>query len=111
MPAAVDSKPEREMPTESDGIDSETLAELYIIQGHREKGLLVYHRLAAKYPSNTRYRARIEALEQPTGPEVVRSPEALSLRPALLDEAGHRRKSQVRRLEGWLQVIRNRRRV
>ena len=110
---AVDSEHESARLPEPDSIDSETLAELYIIQGHREKGLLVYHRLAAKYPANARYRARIEALEQPTGSDEVRSPEALSPAPALLDEspAGNRRKTQVRRLEGWLQVIRTRRRI
>ena len=109
----VDSEPERGRPTESDSIDSETLAELYIIQGHREKGLLVYQRLAAKHPANARYRARLEALEQPAGPDEVPSPEALSSAPALLDEspADNRRKTQVRRLEGWLQVIRTRRRI
>src|SRR5437870_3034705 len=65
--------------TEPDSIDSETLAELYIIQGHREKGLLVYHRLAEKYPANPRYRDRIEALERPAAlqqapPEEVPGP-------------------------------------
>jgi tetratricopeptide (TPR) repeat protein len=97
-------------PTEPDSIDSETLAELYIIQGHREEGLLVYHRLAEKYPTNLRYRDRIEALERPA-----------TLQEAPLEEiagplheetsAKNRRRLQARRLEGWLQVIRTRRRL
>ena len=96
--------------TESDSIDSETLAELYIIQGHRDKGLLVYQRLADKYPANSRYRDRIEALERPAAlqqalPEEVQGniPEETS--------AKNRRRLQARRLEGWLQVIRTRRRL
>ena len=110
---AADAEPEKARPSESDSIDSETLAELYIIQGHREKGLLVYQRLAAKHPANARYRARLEALEQLTGQDEVRPAETLTSAPALLDEspAGNRRKNQVRRLEGWLQVIRTRRRI
>jgi len=95
---------------EPDSIDSETLAELYIIQGHREKGLLVYHRLAEKYPANPRYRDRIEALERPAAlqqapPEEVPGP--------IPEEASakNRRRLQARRLEGWLQVIRTRRRL
>jgi tetratricopeptide (TPR) repeat protein len=122
--------------SESDGIDSETLAELYLIQGHREKGLLVYQRLADKYPENPRYRDRIEALARPPAalerpaavelPAAVERPEVLE-QPAALDDTPppepvavpipeetpvkNRRRVQVRRLEGWLQVIRTRRRL
>lgn len=85
-------------------IDSETLAELYVIQGHREKGLAVYKRLAAKSPSDLRLRARIQALESPNvGGEVPSPPPAES-------PAQAARKAHVRRLEGWLSVIRERRR-
>jgi tetratricopeptide (TPR) repeat protein len=86
-------------------IDSETLAELYIIQGHREKGLAVYRRLAAKSPSDARLRARIEALEAPNV-GVETTPPAPAESPA---QAA--RKAHVRRLEGWLSVIRERRRM
>ena len=97
--------------TEPDSIDSETLAELYIIQGHREKGLLVYQRLADKYPANSRYRDRIEALERSAALKQAPSSEEA---PAPLPEetsAKNRRRLQARRLEGWLQVIRTRRRL
>lgn len=88
-------------------IDSETLAELYVIQGHREKGLAVYRRLAAKSPSDARLRARIQALEVPNvGVEITPSPPASAESPA---QAA--RKAHVRRLEGWLSVIRERRRM
>jgi len=97
--------------TESDSIDSETLAELYIIQGHREKGLLVYQRLEDKYTANSRYRDRIEALERSAALKQAPSSEEA---PAPLPEetsAKNRRRLQARRLEGWLQVIRTRRRL
>jgi hypothetical protein len=97
--------------TESDSIDSETLAELYIIQGHREKGLLVYHRLADKYPANSRYRDRIEALEQPAALKQAPSPEEEPVPIHEETSAKNQRRLQARRLEGWLQVIRTRRRL
>ena len=81
---------ERGVPASPDGeeIYSETLAELYIAQGHRDKGLAAYHRLAAQRPGNPRLCARIEALEKEG-----------------------RRRTQVRRLEEWLAVVRQRRRL
>jgi tetratricopeptide (TPR) repeat protein len=100
-PAAAIATPDADI-TE---IESETLAELYIIQGHREKGLAVYRRLAAKTPSDARLRARIEVLEatdvgvEVTPPSPAESP------------AQTARKAHVRRLEGWLSVIRERRRM
>jgi tetratricopeptide (TPR) repeat protein len=94
-------------------IDTETLAELYIVQGHREEGLSVYRRLAAKEPDNARYRERIASLEHLPGSSAVEP--AGRQEPALptslgSDDARNRRRNQVRRLEGWLQVIRDRRR-
>ena len=96
---------------ESDSIDSETLAELYIIQGHREKGLLVYQRLADKYPADSRYRDRIEALERSAGLKQAPSPEEVPAPNPEETSAKNRRRLQARRLEGWLQVIRTRRRL
>jgi tetratricopeptide (TPR) repeat protein len=113
MAPALGAELGAEKVTEPESIDSETLAELYIIQGHREKGLLIYQRLAARYPGNPRYRARIKALEPPAGPDDARSAEPLSPPSALIEEtpARNRRQTQVRRLVGWLQVIRTRRRI
>ena len=96
---------------ESDSIDSETLAELYIIQGHREKGLLVYQRLADKYPADSRYRDRIEALERSAGLKQAPSREEVPAPSPEETSAKNRRRLQARRLEGWLQVIRTRRRL
>ncbi|HEX9284044.1 MAG TPA: tetratricopeptide repeat protein [Nitrospirales bacterium] len=75
-------------------IDSETLAELYIAQGHPDKGLEVYRRLAAKHPEDMRFHERIIALEE----SEAESP------------AQATPKASIRRLEGWLAAIRERRR-
>lgn len=75
--------------------DSETLAELYIKQGHRDKGLEVYRRLVEKDPDNMKLHERIMALEE--GEASKETPAQAS------------RKARIRRLEGWLSVIRERR--
>src|SRR5881396_2410113 len=86
--------------------DSETLAELYISQGHREKGLEVYRRLAAKEPDNRRLHEKIMALAE----EGVRAGQAAAkASQETLDKA--KRKSRIRRLEGWLAAIQGRRRT
>jgi tetratricopeptide (TPR) repeat protein len=85
---------EETLQTGTEETDSETLAELYISQGHRDKGLEVYRRLAAMHPAEMRFHERIIALEE-SGAE--------SPAPATP-------KARVRRLEGWLAVIRERRR-
>jgi tetratricopeptide (TPR) repeat protein len=88
------------------GTDSETLAELYISQGHREKGLEIYRSLAAKEPDNRRLHEKIMALEE----EGVRASQAAAkASQEALDKAN--RKARIRRLEGWLSVIRERRRT
>ena len=84
--------------TEAEGeeTDSETLAELYISQGHRDKGLEVYRRLVEKDPDNMKLHERIMMLEEGEAPKET---------PAQVS-----RKARIRRLEGWLSVIRARRR-
>jgi Tetratricopeptide repeat len=81
------SEPAMMAPRESENIDSETLAELYILQGYHDKGLLVYHRLAAKYPQNKQYRERIEALEHPVALEATLPSESGAVALSLPQEA------------------------
>ncbi|HEV8242508.1 MAG TPA: tetratricopeptide repeat protein [Nitrospirales bacterium] len=81
--------------TGTEEIDSETLAELYIAQGHRDKGLEVYRRLAAKHPDDMRFHERIIALEESEAESLVQATP----------------KARIRRLEGWLAAIRERRRL
>ena len=76
--------------------DSETLAELYIKQGHREKGLEVYRRLVEKDPDNMKLHERIMALEEGEAQQQETPAQAS-------------REARIRRLEGWLSVIRERR--
>lgn len=117
-PAAATATPTMGV-EETEETDSETLAELYIGQGHVQKGLEVYRRLAAKDPDSERMQARIRELEEgqatTEAPITMRDDEADAGQepPAVPREtpAQARRKAQVRRLEGWLQVIRARRRT
>jgi hypothetical protein len=94
--APAGEEPELRLEIEEEETDSETLAELYINQGHPDKGLEVYRRLVAKDPDNVKLRERIMALEEGSAP-----PET---------PAQASRKARIRRLEGWLAVIRERRR-
>jgi len=80
--------------------DSETLAELYIVQGHRAKGLAVYRRLVEQRPDNMTLHERIMALEVDVLVEdTTRQETPMQIL----------RKARIRRLEGWLSVIRERR--
>jgi tetratricopeptide (TPR) repeat protein len=111
LPAGHEAVVDADQP---EAIDTETLAELYLIQGHREKGLAVYRRLAAKNPGNSRFLDRIAALERPQPVQESQPAEPLASVPPVTAEdltGRNRRSNQVRRLEGWLQVIRNRRRL
>ncbi len=86
--------------------DTEMLAELYIAQGHPEKGLEVYRRLAAKEPDNLLLHEKIQRL--------VEGGVGISHAPAKgypETSAQAKRKARIRRLEGWLARIRERRRT
>lgn len=94
-PAPADEESALVMEGSKEETDSETLAELYIKQGHRDKGLEVYRRLVEKDPDNMKLHERIMALEE--GEASQETPAQAS------------RKARIRRLEGWLSVIRARR--
>ncbi len=95
------------MEVAGDITDTEMLAELYISQGHPEKGLEVYRRLAAKEPDNLRLHEKIIALEVEGAGVSHRAPAKAS--PETSAQA--KRKARIRRLEGWLARIRERRRT
>ena len=99
--------PSLEVEGPGDVTDSMPLAELYISQGHREKGLEVYRRLAAKEPNNLRLRDKIRALVD----EGMRAshPAPVKTSPEAPEQA--KRKARIRRLEGWLAAIQGRRRA
>ncbi len=106
-PASADEGLSLAMEGSSEETDSETLAELYISQGHREKGLEMYRRLAAKDPDNMRLHEKIMALEEEAGTEKTQ----VLPRPPRESPDQAKRKARIRRLEGWLAVIRERRRT
>ena len=95
-PAPADEESALVMEGSKEETDSETLAELYIKQGHRDKGLEVYRRLVEKDPDNMKLHERIMALEEGEASQEMPAPAS--------------RKARIRRLEGWLSVIRERRR-
>jgi tetratricopeptide (TPR) repeat protein len=95
-PAPSDEGISLTLEDQTEETDSETLAELYIVQGHRAKGLDVYRRLVEKDPDNMKLHERIMALEEGDVPQET--------------PAQASRKARIRRLEGWLSVIRERRR-
>jgi len=86
--------------------DTEMLAELYIAQGHPEKGLEVYRRLAAKEPDNLLLHEKIQRLAE-GGVGVSHAP----AKGYPETSAQAKRKARIRRLEGWLARIRERRRT
>lgn len=94
-PAPADEGISLVMEDSAEETDSETLAELYIKQGHPEKGLEVYRRLVEKDPDNMKLHERIMALEERAAPQET--------------PAQASRKARIRRLEGWLSVVRERR--
>jgi len=99
----------RSLPLEGAGdlADSEMLAERYIAEGHSEKGLEVFRRLAAKDPDNVRLHEKIIALEVEGAGGRHQAPAKAS--PETATQA--KRKARIRRLEGWLARIRERRRT
>jgi tetratricopeptide (TPR) repeat protein len=112
--------PEIGISPEAPGLTSETLAELYVEQGHAGHAVRAYERLLAREPGNERWNARLAQLRQmapETPPEA--SPAAASL-PATGAEGGVLRRqlmsdiaslrddaraAKVRALRGWLTAL------
>ncbi|HYD55014.1 MAG TPA: tetratricopeptide repeat protein [Gemmatimonadaceae bacterium] len=61
---------EAAVPAASAGFVTETMAELYLRQGHRDAALEVFRRLAAQQPGDERLRARLEELERSGEPSI-----------------------------------------
>ena len=126
------ASPEVEKPAEaipSEEITSEALADLYIKQGHFEKGIAVYRRLLAKDPTDQALFKKIdETVEQARllkeGPKIQKPPESVSRPPAdaapvaspgsseqPADKASpssdreQQRSQKIQRLEAWLDTI------
>ena len=59
-----------EAPETGDPFATETMAELYLRQGHRDEALRVYKALLAQRPGDAGLAARIRGLETPSGPTI-----------------------------------------
>jgi tetratricopeptide (TPR) repeat protein len=68
-PPREETAPSREAaPDPNAAFVTETMAELYLRQGHRELAADVYRKLVALHPGDTALRVRLEELERPSAP-------------------------------------------
>jgi tetratricopeptide (TPR) repeat protein len=113
----LEEEPAAVPPTEE--ITTEALANLYIQQGHYEKGIAIYRRLLAKDPGNqTLFRKLEETVELAKllkeGPQIkppakqgleISSPKSSSPEPALEMDRERQKMQKIQRLQLWLDSI------
>ena len=86
-PQAAQAAQAAEAPADSSAaFVTETMAELYLKQGHHELAIDVYRKLVAARPGDTALRARLQELERPTAPPVAAKPETAA--PVAVADAG-----------------------
>ncbi len=77
-------------PEEAATVVTETMAELYLRQGHRQEALEVYRALLGQHPGDDRLAAKVAALEAPARPAPSSPPPRLSGRAFAAAESGGR---------------------
>jgi tetratricopeptide (TPR) repeat protein len=92
----------------SEDLASVTLADLYVSQGHIDKGIEIYRRILEKYPQDEKIRVKLAGAERqlvdrspgPSGPlqEVHGEPPGLK-------SGDPKREEKIRRLQAWLDNI------
>jgi len=94
-PPAPSSPPETPEPARTAAADAssafvtETMAELYIKQGHREQALDVYRQLVQRNPGDAALAGRLRELEAAgTPPPAAREPEPVAPAPEVVADAG-----------------------
>lgn len=128
QPMAEELEPDEE--EEADELTSQTLAELYVKQGHTDKAIKVYQKLLLNDPNNTDIVHRLKELnpadallasamnEEPARPTVPKpsrpgeEPYAATLAAANsrgADDAMDERRRKISTLENWLSAIRRER--
>ena len=75
MPPAVEEGPEEDWAVSGQAVPTETLAELYLAQGHREEAARVYREILALDPENVRVKGLLAGLERPEEPALEEAPE------------------------------------
>ncbi len=124
---SLDEEPSASPPTEE--ITTEALADLYIKQGHHEKGIAVYRRLLAKDPNNQVLFKKLEETVEMSkrlneGPQIktgakpaagtpsagptpvpAASTEPSSAEPAPLPDRERQKMQKIQRLQLWLASI------
>ena len=71
--APATTGPKADIDQETSPFVTETMAELYLQQGHREEALSVYRALLAQRPNDAKLREKVDQLSQPSAPAATPS--------------------------------------
>jgi hypothetical protein len=82
------SPPPAAEPAVAEPFMTETMADLYLRQGHREKALEVYRAVLAQRPDDAALRARVAALEADGAPRVAAAQESAHRGPTIREVLG-----------------------
>ncbi|HET6370427.1 MAG TPA: tetratricopeptide repeat protein [Nitrospiria bacterium] len=96
------------VPGPSENLASVTLADLYVDQGHIDKGIEIYRRILEKYPQDEKIREKLAAAERQLVDRSSRTSgplQELHGQTAGLKSVDSKREEKIRRLQAWLDNI------